>query len=92
MRGVLVRAVNEDLSDAARRVRCPVLLIYGALDNVTPPEFGARFATLMPSAELTILPNFDHLTILGPGRHQLESLIKRFLDKRQPASKPGPAP
>jgi pimeloyl-ACP methyl ester carboxylesterase len=81
MRGVFVRTVTEDLSETARRVRCPTLLVYGALDTETPPEFGQRFASLMPSAELAILPHFDHWTVLGAGRHQLESLMKRFLER-----------
>jgi pimeloyl-ACP methyl ester carboxylesterase len=84
MRGVFVRTVNEDLSETARRVHCRTLLVYGALDTETPPEIGQRFASLLPSAELAILPHFDHWTILGAGRHQVESLMKRFLDR--PAS------
>lgn len=86
LRGVFVRTVTEDLTEAATRVRCPTLLVYGALDTETPPEFGERFKALIPSAELAILPHFDHWTVLGPGRHQVESLMKRFLETLSPGA------
>ncbi|HTT81198.1 MAG TPA: alpha/beta hydrolase, partial [Stellaceae bacterium] len=42
MRQVLVKAVNEDLSAAARAVHCPTVLVYGADDRDTPPDIGER--------------------------------------------------
>lgn len=82
LRGVLVRVVNEDLTEKARRVRCPTLLVYGERDDQTPPEFGARFKALIPAAELIVLPGFDHYSILSAGRHQLDSLLRRFFAER----------
>lgn len=47
--------VNEDLSDCARGITCPTLLIYGAQDNVTPPdEEGAAFA-MLTGGKLTLM-------------------------------------
>jgi len=46
MRPVLVKAVNEDLSDAARRIRLPVVLVHGEGDSESPPEIASRLHAL----------------------------------------------
>lgn len=74
-----VKTVNEDLSETAARVSCPVILIYGENDTETPPEIGERFKALMGNAALKILPGFGHLDVLTAGRHQCEHQIKQFL-------------
>src|SRR5690606_37666446 len=43
------------LEEAARRVEAPVLLVYGGLDRIVPPEQGRRLARLLPRAELLLL-------------------------------------
>lgn len=81
MRPTLVKVVNEDLSPEARRVTCPVCLIYGALDTETPPEFGERYQKLMDNAEFHTLEGYDHWDILTRGAYQCEAVMKRFLEK-----------
>ncbi|QQR69541.1 MAG: alpha/beta hydrolase [Alphaproteobacteria bacterium] len=78
MRPILVRILGEDLSSVAPQVACPALLIYGEHDTETPPEFGQRYARLMPHAMLHILPHLDHLTILSRGLSQTRPLILDF--------------
>lgn len=79
MRPTLVRVVNEDLTPIAKMVNCPVLLVYGAHDQDTPPEMGARFQRLIPRAQLVVLAGIDHLGLLHEGRHQAAHHIHRFL-------------
>ncbi len=81
MRPVFVRAVNEDLTDEAAELTLPVLLVYGADDTETPPEFGRRYAALMGDADTVELPGFDHLGVLSRGRHQVAKQITAFLDR-----------
>jgi pimeloyl-ACP methyl ester carboxylesterase len=81
MRGVLVNVVREDLSDVARQVRCPVELVYGEQDTETPPEMGQRFAKLIPGATFTLLPRFDHITILTSGLHQVQNQLDGFISR-----------
>jgi len=81
LRGTFLKAVNEDLGALAQAVHVPALLIYGREDRETPPEIGARFAALMPGAELHVLEGFGHLDILGRGAYQCEHLIARFLER-----------
>ena len=75
MRPVLVKAVNEDLSEVARRIRVPVVLVHGEADSESPPEIATRFHALIPDSRLHLLRGFDHLSIIGDGRHQVMHLI-----------------
>ncbi|MEN8236014.1 MAG: alpha/beta hydrolase [Pseudomonadota bacterium] len=79
MRGVLLRVIQEDLTQIAQKVKCPVHLLYGAQDQETPPEMGRRFAELIPNAKLTVLEHFDHANILTEGRAQVSYLLQQFL-------------
>lgn len=81
MRPVFAKVVREDLSDEARRVACPVALLYGADDEETPPEFGRRYARLMPDARFEELPGLDHLSILTDGRHQVLHRLNDFVSR-----------
>lgn len=80
LRPILVKAVTEDLSEVARAVRCPVVLVYGDRDTETPPEFGARFNALMPGSRLIVLRGFDHWNVLTEGRHQIVQRLAEFLE------------
>ncbi len=80
MRPVFLRAVREDLSETARAVRCPVALVYGEGDTETPPEFGRRYAELMPDARCHLLPGQDHYSVLGAGRHQTLQRLTDFAE------------
>lgn len=79
MREILTKVVNEDLTDVARQVICPVQLIYGEKDTETPPEIGERLAQLIPDARLAVLPDQDHYSLLAEGRHQVARRLRDFL-------------
>jgi pimeloyl-ACP methyl ester carboxylesterase len=81
MRAILVKVVNEDLTEVARRVRCPTLLLYGAEDTETPPEIGQRLSRLLPGAELSVLAGQDHYSILDQGRHLVLKRLTSFVEK-----------
>jgi pimeloyl-ACP methyl ester carboxylesterase len=82
MRDVLVKVVNEELSEVARAVKTPTLILYGERDTDTPPEFGRRFASLIAGSELHILPQLDHYSILGDGRYLVAKRISHFLSQK----------
>ena len=81
MRPILVKAVDEDLSEVARAVRCPAVLVYGDRDTETPPEFGTRLNGLMPQSRLVVLRGFDHWNVLTDGRHQIAQRLGEFLEE-----------
>jgi len=80
LRPILTRVVSEDLTDVAKIVQCPTLLIYGTDDADTPPEIGRRLKSLIPNAELVLLNGFNHLSVLSEGRHQVVLQIRKFLE------------
>ena len=81
MRPILVRAVNENLSDVARAVQVPTVLVYGDRDRETPPDIGKRLQKLMPRSRLVVLRGFDHWDVLTEGRHQIVQRLNEFLEE-----------
>jgi pimeloyl-ACP methyl ester carboxylesterase len=79
MRPVLVKAVNEDLTEPARAIRLPVVLVHGADDSESPPEIATRLHALIEGSRLHVLRGFDHWTILTDGRHQVTHLLGDML-------------
>jgi pimeloyl-ACP methyl ester carboxylesterase len=49
-----------DIARAARRIRIPVLLVYGGHDALVPPAQGDTLADAIPRAELVRLPHASH--------------------------------
>lgn len=79
MRNIFMNTIRENLEQDAAKISCPTLLIYGEKDNETPPEFGKRYAGLIRNAQLRILSDFDHYTILTSAKHQVSQLIRNFI-------------
>jgi len=79
MRDILINVVNEDLSDVATRINCPVHIVYGNRDTETPPDIGERLHNLIPNSQLDVLDGLDHYTVLGEGRHQVAKRLKALL-------------
>ena len=79
LRSTLVKAVTEDLSPQAMKVKCPVLLIYGSEDTETPPEIGRKYENLIPIARYEELKGYGHNDILTRGAYQCEALMRTFL-------------
>ena len=80
LRPVLIKVISENLTGVAKKVQCPVHLVYGDQDTETPYYIGQRYAELMQDATFSLLPRIDHYTILTEGRHQVLQQIKRFLE------------
>ena len=55
---------RPDMSAAMHGVACPVLLVVGALDTITPPACLERAAGIFPRARLRIVPGWGHMTPL----------------------------
>ncbi len=61
MRSVLVRLVAEQYLEQIRSVKCPVDLVWGALDTEVPAEVAVRARPMFARAELRIVPGVGHL-------------------------------
>lgn len=80
MRGVLVKAVNEDLSPLLRKVEAPTLLIWGELDTATPLRDGKVMETLIPDAGLVVLSGGTHYAFLEQAPRFL-TIVNHFLEE-----------
>lgn len=80
LRRLLVRTVNEDLTEPARTIACPVLLVWGTDDTETPPWLAERYHTLMRGhATLRLLPHKDHHLYVATGAHLCAFTIRSWL-------------
>jgi pimeloyl-ACP methyl ester carboxylesterase len=83
LRPLLVRTVNEDLTESAREIACPTLLIWGTDDTETPPWLARRYAELLGTkASLILLPHKDHHLYTGTGAHLVGQKIRVWLKAR----------
>jgi pimeloyl-ACP methyl ester carboxylesterase len=51
---------RTDLTPRLREIRCPVLLLWGDSDLISPVAVGRRLQELLPQAELLVVPSGDH--------------------------------
>ena len=64
MRQVLVKAVNEDLTNLLSNIKVPTLLVWGDQDTATPLEDARVMEKLIPDAGLVVLKNTGHYSFL----------------------------
>jgi pimeloyl-ACP methyl ester carboxylesterase len=63
----------------ARRITCPVLVLTGAEDRMTPPRACRQLAELIPHSQFRALAGAGHMPMLECPRELLAE-IRRFLD------------
>jgi pimeloyl-ACP methyl ester carboxylesterase len=66
---------------AAARLACPVLLILGAQDRMTPPKAGKQLAGAIEGAEVDVLPDCGHMMMVEQPDMTLD-LLRKFLGTR----------
>jgi pimeloyl-ACP methyl ester carboxylesterase len=78
---------NVDVQDAARRIKCPTLVINPERDALVPLEEGRRLAGLIPDARFVTLDTNNHMLLPEePAWQQLLTEVEAFL--HEPAAKP----
>ncbi len=74
-----------DISDLARQVRVPTLILHSAGDRVSPIDEGTRMARLIPGASFVELPGNNHLLVEGtPAFDRFFDEIEAFLTRYNP--------
>ncbi len=69
-------SLREDVSDIARSIRTPTLVIHGDQDATVPLAYGVELASLIPGARFEILKGADHPTTpLDPRAMQLVAMF-----------------
>lgn len=71
---------DGDLTETARRVKMPALVLTGSEDQATTPEEGRALAGLLPNARFELLEGAAHLPCVEqPSR--VAGAIRRFLEE-----------
>jgi pimeloyl-ACP methyl ester carboxylesterase len=80
LRPILVKTVNEDLTESAKTIACPVLLLWGSDDTETPPWLALRYQEILDGrSRLELLPHKDHHLYTGTGAHLCGEKIRGWL-------------
>lgn len=83
MRDIFLKTIAEDQSPDLEKIAVRTELLYGENDGETPVEIGERIAALIPDARLTILPVYDHFSILHRGHHVIALRAKTLLGETE---------
>lgn len=79
LRGSLVKIVNEDLTENAKNITCPTLLIYGVLDTDVPIKEAEDLEKLISDAGLIKYEGTHHYAYLE-NLNQTIAILHNFLD------------
>lgn len=77
MRAVFVRVVNEDLSEFARRLKKPTLIIWGRRDRTTPPKSARALHKMIANSRIVWLGG-GHFSFLDSPREFLLACYEFF--------------
>jgi pimeloyl-ACP methyl ester carboxylesterase/DNA-binding CsgD family transcriptional regulator len=79
---------NVDVREAARKVKCPVLIVHAERDAVVPIEEGRLLASLIPDSRFVQIDSQNHMPLADePAWTRMVSEMRRFL--AEPAARPG---
>jgi pimeloyl-ACP methyl ester carboxylesterase/DNA-binding CsgD family transcriptional regulator len=78
---------NADVREAARNIKCPVLILHPTRDAVVPIEEGRSLVSLIPGSRFVELDSENHMPLADePAWPRLVSEIRGFLAEPAPAS------
>jgi 2-hydroxy-6-oxonona-2,4-dienedioate hydrolase len=73
-------AKRNNLRAVLHKIQLPVLLVWGANDNITPPSVAREFKELLPFAELEFIDQCGHAPTLEKP-HEFNVIVERFLQR-----------
>jgi 2-hydroxy-6-oxonona-2,4-dienedioate hydrolase len=72
---------RNNLRESLTKIQCPVLVVWGNNDQITPPEMAQEFADRLPDAELEFIDRCGHaVPIERPA--EFNHLLDNFLSRR----------
>ncbi len=78
MRDILVKHVNTDLTEAAKKIKCPTFIIWGTADEAVPVEDAYELERLIKDSGLTVYEGSTHYAYLER-LSQTIAIIKSFI-------------
>lgn len=79
MREILVNVVNEDLSECARKIKAPTLLIWGENDTEAPLDDARKLEKLISDCGLITFPGLTHYAYLE-NLNGVINILKKFFE------------
>ncbi len=79
LRDTLVRVVNRDLSEEAKQISVPVLMIWGSLDDAAPLPDAKKMEALLQDGGLVVLEGYTHYAYLE-ALPQVANIVNNFLE------------
>ena len=79
MREILVSVINQDLSEYAKKIDAPVLLIWGSKDEAVPVNEAKDLEKLLKDGALIVLDGYTHYAYLE-ALPQVSNIINKFLE------------
>lgn len=79
MREVLVNHVNQDITEDVKKIKAPLLILWGTNDEMVPIEDAYELEKLVPGSGLVVYPNCTHYAYLE-NLNQTINVLKSFLD------------
>lgn len=73
---VYLNTIREDLTEAARKISIPALLILGSDDDMVPLSDGKLFAELIKGSRLEVFPGVGHF----PHRDRAQEVAKLIIE------------
>ena len=77
MRDILVKTVNQDLSDCAKKINCSTLLIWGEYDQAVSVEEAKEIEKLIRDSALIVLPGTHYCYL--ENLEQVVNIIYNFI-------------
>ena len=74
-------AKRDNLADRLKNIRCPVLLVWGRDDEITPPDVAEEFHENLPDSELVWVAECGHAAMMEHPRRFAE-VVEDWWDRR----------
>ena len=78
MRDILVKHVNTDLTETAKKVECPTFIIWGTNDEAVPVEDAYELEKIIKDSGLSIYEGCTHYAYLER-LNQTNAIIAAFI-------------
>ena len=78
MRNIMVKHVNTDLTETAKKINCPTFIIWGDVDAAVPVEDAYKLEKLIKDSGLVVYENCTHYAYLER-LAQTNAIIKSFI-------------
>lgn len=72
------QVVQGDIRDSVARITAPTLLIWGTLDPLFPPASGVALQSLLPTAQVLVMPRAGHVLMYDQSR-TFNAALQAFL-------------